>query len=147
MLANDPAVRKRISDLKPSLAAQWGTMNAHQMVCHLDDSFKLALGERSASSVSDFFKRTVMKWGALYLPMQWPKNVPTRPEMEQGAGGTPPTEFEGDRAELLRTIERFCDPQRTFDSIEHPFFGPMSPGQWMRWGYLHTDHHLRQFGL
>jgi prephenate dehydrogenase len=28
----------------------------------------------------------------------------------------------------------------------HPMFGPMSPEDWMRWGYLHADHHLRQFG-
>ena len=28
----------------------------------------------------------------------------------------------------------------------HPMFGPMSAADWMRWGYLHADHHLRQFG-
>ena len=28
----------------------------------------------------------------------------------------------------------------------HPMFGPMTPEDWMRWGYLHADHHLRQFG-
>jgi hypothetical protein len=29
----------------------------------------------------------------------------------------------------------------------HPMFGDLTSWQWMRWGYLHTDHHLRQFGL
>ena len=29
----------------------------------------------------------------------------------------------------------------------HPVFGPMTRGAWLRWGYLHTDHHLRQFGV
>jgi hypothetical protein len=28
----------------------------------------------------------------------------------------------------------------------HPLFGPMSRAAWLRWGYLHLDHHLRQFG-
>jgi hypothetical protein len=28
----------------------------------------------------------------------------------------------------------------------HPIFGRMSEAAWMRWAYLHTDHHLRQFG-
>jgi len=28
----------------------------------------------------------------------------------------------------------------------HPIFGAMKPWDWMRWGYLHADHHLRQFG-
>jgi Protein of unknown function (DUF1569) len=29
----------------------------------------------------------------------------------------------------------------------HPLFGRMSASSWMRWAYLHADHHLRQFGL
>jgi len=28
----------------------------------------------------------------------------------------------------------------------HPIFGGMSERAWLRWAYLHTDHHLRQFG-
>ena len=28
----------------------------------------------------------------------------------------------------------------------HPLFGRMSEAAWLRWGYLHVDHHLRQFG-
>jgi hypothetical protein len=29
----------------------------------------------------------------------------------------------------------------------HPIFGAMSERAWLRWGYLHMDHHLRQFGV
>jgi hypothetical protein len=29
----------------------------------------------------------------------------------------------------------------------HPVFGQMSESAWLRWAYVHTDHHLRQFGL
>ena len=29
----------------------------------------------------------------------------------------------------------------------HPILGPMTRAQWMRWAFLHTDHHLRQVGL
>jgi hypothetical protein len=28
----------------------------------------------------------------------------------------------------------------------HPLFGAMSAAAWLRWAYLHLDHHLRQFG-
>jgi hypothetical protein len=38
-------------------------------------------------------------------------------------------------------------PSGRFEGIVHPIFGPMSAAAWMRWGYLHADHHLRQFGL
>ena len=31
-------------------------------------------------------------------------------------------------------------------SRRHPLWGRMSEWEWGRWGYLHTDHHLRQFG-
>jgi hypothetical protein len=65
--------------------------------------------------------------------------------MEQGNGGTAPTDFERDGANLLAIVRRFCDPGPVA-SIAHPFFGPMSRKEWMRWGYLHADHHLRQFG-
>ena len=87
-----------------------------------------------------------MKWAALYAPFRWPKGVPTRPEIEQGMGGTPPSEFEQDRKTLLSLIERFSNPSRDWEWDPHPIFGPMSEREWMRWGYLHSDHHLRQFG-
>jgi hypothetical protein len=86
-----------------------------------------------------------MKWLALQAPMKWPKGVPTRPEVEQGVAGTAPTEFEKDRAGLLAVVARFRAD--LFDqSVSHPIFGSMSAEEWMRWGYLHADHHLRQFG-
>jgi hypothetical protein len=28
----------------------------------------------------------------------------------------------------------------------HPIFGELTDSERMRWGYLHMDHHLRQFG-
>jgi hypothetical protein len=139
------AILQRLANLKPAAPALWGKMSACQMLCHLTDSFNVALGARTASNIDTLFSRTVMKWGALYVPMRWPQNVATRPEIEQGAGGTPPTAFDSDRRTLVATIDRFCDPGSSFTSARHPFFGRMSNGQWLRWGYLHTDHHFRQF--
>jgi hypothetical protein len=78
--------------------------------------------------------------------MQWPHGVKTRPELEQGVGGTPPAEFEADLQLLLATIDKFTQQPRTFEFHPHPMFGAMSEKEWMRWGYLHCDHHLRQFG-
>ena len=70
--------------------------------------------------------------------------MPTRPEIEQGVGGTPPSEWERDRAELLELIDVFAGWQ-TFG--EHPVFSKMSQRDWLTWGYRHVDHHLRQFGV
>lgn len=136
---------RRIGALTAADQRRWGRMTAHEMVCHLCDAYRLALGEKSASLATGFLRRTAMKWFALWVPLKWPKGVPTLSEMEQGRGGTPPVDFGRDRAELLSIVRRFCNPGPD-PSIAHPFFGPMSRKEWMRWGYLHADHHLRQFG-
>lgn len=145
----NPADKKetleRLSKIQPDSQRRWGRMNAHQMVCHLSDSLRFSLGERSAGSVENFLTRSLMKWVALYLPLPWPRGVPTRPEMDQQAGGSEPVEFERDRQELEKLIERFIERPEGFEFGRHPFFGKMTEFEWMRWGYLHCDHHFRQF--
>lgn len=121
-------------------------MNAHQAICHLTDSFQAPLGGKDVSMATGIFQRTVMKYGALYVPLPWPKGVPTRPEIDQFGGGSRPDEFEVDRVKLTATIRSFTTLPPDFECRPHPIFGPMTRTQWMRWGYLHTDHHLRQFG-
>jgi len=137
---------ERLARLRADSPRAWGKMSAPQMVCHLCDATRLALGERQATSVSNFFKRTVMKWAALRIPAPWPKDVPTMPEFDQaGGGGTPPAEFEKDRADLVSLTERLAKQPGSLASVEHPFFAKMTPEEWLRWGWLHMDHHLRQF--
>ncbi len=135
----------RLNKLAASNQPLWGRMSAHRMVCHLRDSYQLALGERAAKPATGFLQRTLAKWGALWLPVHWPKGYPTRPEVEQGNGGSRPGEFAADKRQLVEVFNRFCDELRE-PCIPHPIFGPMRLHEWLRWGYLHADHHLRQFG-
>jgi hypothetical protein len=137
----------RLFQVRPDSQRRWGKMSPHQMICHLSDSFKAGTGDKVVSQTGNVFHRSVLKWLALYLPVPWPHGVPTRPEMNQEIGGTKPVEFEQDRAELLEIIERFSRSQRDFDWHPHPLFGHMADRDWYRWGYLHVDHHLRQFGV
>ncbi len=143
--ADKAEIFSRIEQLKPDSPRQWGKMTAHQAICHLNDSFLCRFGERSSTDNSNFFSRTVMKWFALEVPVPWPHGVKTMPENDQLIGGTPPVEFERDRVQLKALIERFC--QSLDNSSPHPLFGQMTEAEWMRWGYLHCDHHLRQFGV
>jgi hypothetical protein len=144
----DPKVRaycgERIRRLNPDASPKWGRMTARQMVCHLNDSFRVGMGEKYASPASSLIQRTFIKWVALRTPVKWPPGVPTRPEIEQGRGGTPPAEWERDCAELLGLLDAFAE-RHTFG--EHPTFGKMSARDWLTWGYRHVDHHLRQFGV
>lgn len=135
----------RVGSLTPADRPRWGKMSVHQMICHVSDSYLCGLGEKPAVSTSNFFNLTLMKWVALKAPLHWPKGIPTRPEVEQGKSGTPPVDFDGDWELLASSLIRFCN-QLCEPTVDHPTFGPMTRADWWRWGYLHADHHLRQFG-
>jgi hypothetical protein len=141
-------VVERLGRLQSDSARRWGTMSPHEAVCHLSDSFKLCLGTKEAALTSpNAFNRVVVKWIALQAPMQWPRGVKTRPEVDQKVGGTRPTEFARDVDELRAIVLGFAPGYPGFGSKPHPIFGMMSEAEWLRWGYLHMDHHLRQFGV
>lgn len=146
-----PSVRQRIFEriaaVRPSSKALWGKMNSHQMLCHLSDSFRLSIGARQATPVSGVIQRTALKWLALYVPIRWPRGASAPPEVEQGNGCALPRAFQRDRADLIQLVGIFSDPNRSFLWAPHPVFGRMSDREWLRWGYLHADHHLRQFGV
>jgi hypothetical protein len=139
------SIRVRFAGLTANDKAAWGSMTVGQMVCHCTDSFLYPLGERSAETApAPPIPRSWMKWLALQSPMQWPRGVRSIPEMIQGVGGTPPKDFATDRRALLLTLDRFAEKNGNWP--RHPIFGEMTEADWMRWGYLHADHHLRQFG-
>jgi hypothetical protein len=136
----------RVRRVRPESAARWGRMSAHQMVCHVCDAFRMATGEKPVSSSSSLFQRTALKWMALYVPLAWPAGVPTTPEIDQHVTGTKPAAFAADVAELEALLQMVATQPASFKWPNHPIFGRMSRAAWLRWGYLHVDHHLRQFG-
>ncbi|MDP9258700.1 MAG: hypothetical protein M3Q31_19430, partial [Actinomycetota bacterium] len=71
----------RLRSVRPDSDKRWGKMSAHQMICHLSDSFRIATGEKRASDASGRMQRTLVKWIALYAPVRWPPGIPTRPEV------------------------------------------------------------------
>ena len=142
------ALLGRLREIKPDSQRRWGKMTPHQMICHLNDSFKSVIGERQVSvRQTNALARLLIRWIALYAPIRWPHGVPTMPENDQERGGTLPEEFKGDLDALAEMIQRVTRPQRDFQWQRHPLFDEMSEQDWLRWGYLHVDHHLRQFGV
>jgi hypothetical protein len=134
----------RFSRLSPQDKGVWGRMTVHEAVCHMRDSYLVPLGEKPMTPAPTRMPRGLYKRLALGMPMQWPKGVKTRPEVEQGKGGTPPGNFVEDLALLCATCTRFYSTVSS-PCLPHPIFGSMTKEDWMRWGYLHADHHLRQF--
>lgn len=138
---------RRIGSIRSDSPRQWGRMSPAEMTCHCTDALRLALGEEKLRLVGGAIRRTVLKWLVLYAPIHWPKNVPTAAPLDPQRDGTKPGELARDIAELERMCDRFVLSKKQNARLVHPLFGPLSDAQWLRWGYLHTDHHLRQFGL
>lgn len=145
-LEDKTEIVRRLGAIGLESERQWGKMTVAEMICHLSDALRVAMSEKDARPVSNWFTRSVMKWFALEAPMAWPHGISTVPECEAGVGGTPPAALERDRDELVVLLERFTKLPREFVFADHAIFGRMSEADWMRWGYLHMDHHLRQFG-
>jgi len=140
-------ILRRLRGVRPESIRRWGRMSAHQMVCHLSDSFRMAVGRKPTRMSGVFLQRTVIKWIALYAPLQWPGGIRTTPEVDQEQGGTPPGVFAADLADLEALVDLVTVRLEPVTWHLHPLFGRMSDRAWLRWGYLHMDHHLRQFGL
>jgi hypothetical protein len=142
-------VLRRLREVRSDSARRWGRMSAPQMVCHLADAFRIALGRKEVSHVPGVLNHTVVKWVALYAPLRWPHGIGTRPEIDQHliGGGTRPGDFGADVEEVEALIAVFTSRGPGVIWPSHPIFGTMSERDWMRWGYLHMDHHLRQFGV
>jgi hypothetical protein len=139
-------ILRRLRTVRPDSVRRWGRMSPHQMICHLSDSFLAVTGRKAVTPATGVLQRTVVKWIALYLPVRWPPGIPTRPEIDQEVGGTRPADFAADVAQLEGLIAFVTSPTPP-GWQPHPMFGRMSEAAWLRWAYLHMDHHLRQFGL
>jgi hypothetical protein len=137
---------QRLQQVRPDSPRRWGRMSAPQMVCHLGDAFRVALGQQVVTGPSGLLQRTMIKWIALYAPVRWPPDIPTSPEIDQLLICRVPGEFAADVAAVAALLERMVEP-RPATWPPHPVFGSMGEAAWLRWGYLHTDHHLRQFGV
>jgi hypothetical protein len=136
--------RQRLTALTSDDKAQWGVMSAGQMVCHVRGAFLTAMAEDAVVYAKGPLPPKLLKFVALRSPVKWPEGVPTLPSLMIGAPAMQTGAFAADHASLLEAFDRFCAfPNHARD---HAFFHAMNHGDWMRWGYLHTDHHLRQFG-
>ncbi len=143
--ADKQEILRRLDTVQPTSQRRWGSMSVHNMICHLSDGFRLYMGERPAKPAPVHLPRLLVKWVALWAPLQWPHGFKTAPELDQQGGGTPPAEFTADMSDLQALIERFTRQPADYSPKPHPHFGSLTEREWKRLAYLHTDHHLRQF--
>lgn len=139
-------ILSRLRALRPESPRRWGRMSAHQMVCHLADALRVATGEKPAQQAPSLLQRTLLRWFALHTPLRWPPGIRTTPDLDQELGGTRPAEFATDVARIVALLRQLTSQPRAAHQRLHPALGKLSEAEWLRWGYLHIDHHLRQFG-
>ena len=137
-------IATRIARLTPDDQRLWGKMSVHQMICHATEAYRIPLGDKQARPGKLRIPPAIVKFAALRIPTRWPHGFPSPAEIAQDRHGKAPVEFEQDRAALLAALQDFCT-RLAEPAPPHPYFGPMSAADWNRWGYLHADHHLRQF--
>ena len=136
-------IRQRMAALTPADTRAWGTLTVEEMMAHVRGAYIGTTSGGEAPMEPAPIPRGLLKFAALSLPMQWPKTVQTVQGLRKE--NMPPADsFQVEYERLVASFERFL----TFDknTARHAIFGAMKPADWMRWGYLHADHHLRQFG-
>jgi len=144
---NEEEILFRLEKIHPASSRRWGKMSAHQMIRHLNDGFKLYMGSLTVVDPGFPYPSRILKFGSLWMPIPWPRNFRTPAELDQQRKNAAPGEFERDIEELKGLVKEFSRKAGDFQWPSHPYLGKMSEVEWMRLGYLHTDHHLRQFGV
>ena len=118
-------------------------MSAAELLCHLRGAFRVAMRELPSVLVDVPMPRELLKFKALWSRYRG-RRISIRylcsRSVRQRCGWA-----------LLKTTElRFSSKWNALPAgtgSRGPFLiGQMSYLDWMRWGYVHTDHHLRQFG-
>ena len=137
---------ERVNSLSEKDTPLWGKMDVNGMLCHISDTLRMAAGTIHPAFVGSALSAGPIKWLVL-AGMPTPKGkVETVKEMKQGAGGTPPTGLENDKAIFAALLNNFERPFESGKTFCHPAFGDMTKKQWARLAYLHLNYHLKQFG-
>jgi hypothetical protein len=132
----------RFEKLRTDTRPGWGSMTPAQMIAHVADPMKTAMGEITVAFKPGLFSNPVVRHLIIYWS-PWPKGAPTAPEFLHHDAG----ELEAGRAALRGTLERFVAGGKGASLKPHPAFGRLSGRAWGRLMYRHLDHHLRQFQI
>ncbi len=134
--------QQRIGSLRPDAPRRWGRMTSSQMVCHLIDQLRIALGELPARPMSGVLRYPPIKQLVINV-LPWPKGrIQGPPE----AFTTASSAWEKDVAQLQQLLEEFGRREAQSQWPPHPMFGRMNGRLWSHLTCRHFDHHLTQFG-
>lgn len=135
---------QRIDSLSAAHKAMWGKMNAAQMLLHCQKPMDVGTGQLKLSrGILGMLFGKMAKRGFL-KDKGFKQNLPTHPKFR--ISDTP--DFEAEKKAFADKVRLFGDRgPSVLATKKHPFFGEMSHDEWGQLLYLHTNHHLSQFGV
>jgi hypothetical protein len=135
-------ILQRIESLTPDAARQWGSMNAAQMLTHVNLALEVSLGMVAIPSKSTWFLRTILKPMVFtFLPM--PKNAPTSEALKV----IDARDFIAEKQRLIGNVKTAHDRDPNSPWSPHAAFGPLTGSEWGKLHYKHMNHHLQQFAV
>jgi len=139
-------VIERLNQLNPDSTAQWGKMNAAQMLAHCSVTYEMVY-EADKYPKPGFLAKLMMKLFVKSIVVSekpYKKNNRTAPQFII----TDERDFEKEKARLIDYINKTqALGEVHFDNKESHSFGPLTKEEWNNSFYKHLDHHLIQFGV
>ena len=143
----DSTFRDSLADRVTRLTAEtkpaWGKMHASGMLAHVNDSYRMVLGDLYVKSKNLPLRFTPFKQLSIYVA-PFPKGAPTAPELIARSDGADLAEEQRAYPELLARLAAIPPGTKLPD---HPAFGTLTHRAYGVLIARHTDHHFRQFGL
>ncbi len=134
---------RRVERLTANTPPQWGKMTAPQMIAHLNDAMRMAIGELPCERKNVPIRYFPLKQLLIYA-LPWPKGAPTAPELLARCNSA---QFDEEKAAFPQVVGRLASKPVTDTWPEHPAFGRLTHRAWGVLKFRHADHHLRQFGV
>jgi hypothetical protein len=135
------ALSHRLDAVTTASTPLWGRMDSRQMLAHLSDGVRMALGELDVRPKGGPLRFAPLRHAIIYW-VPFPKGAPSAPELLARRA----EDWDAERAALKHLLERLGALEGAREWPDHPAFGRMRSRDWGALMHKHVDHHLRQFG-
>jgi hypothetical protein len=136
-----------LAELRPESHAQWGTMNAAQMLDHITAGTKLFMAQREMEIDTPVDK--IPRYQAWLMTEANFNEGAQKPTNYADYESAKYADFEHMKKEFLAVLADFdalTSTQSDFWTV-HPSFGKLDAEHTRQLQYKHLRHHLQQFGL
>ena len=136
----------RLEKLSSETNSLWGSMNAGQMLAHLNVAYDSSMGKQELKKDGWFTKLMMKKFvkGVVVGEKPYKRNNRTAPHFIIST----PKDFGVEKDRLITNIKEVQEKGvNHFNNKESHSFGKLSQQEWSNLFYKHLDHHFQQFGI